>query len=54
MLYLTRKVQWVSGELFTHYADWLISSCSETIFDCMSGGIPHQHCMDTIYAIKQE
>lgn len=47
------RYKWVSGELFTYYADWLIPSCYETIFDCMSGGIPHKHCMDTIYAIKQ-
>ena len=48
------RYKWVSGELFTHYADWLIASCTEVIFDCRSGGIPHQHCMDTMYAIKQE
>ena len=42
-----------SGELFTHYADWLIASCSERIFPCNSGGIPHRHCMDTLLAIKQ-
>ena len=45
--------KWVSGELFTYYADWLIPSCYETIFDCMSGGTPHKHCMDTMYAVKQ-
>lgn len=45
--------KWVSGELFSYYADWLISSCYETIFDCMSGGTPHKHCMDTMYAVKQ-
>ena len=45
--------KWVSGELFTYYADWLITSCYETVFDCMSGGTPHKHCMDTMYAIKQ-
>ena len=45
--------KWVSGELFTYYANWLIPSCYETIFDCMSGGIPHKHCMDTMYAVKQ-
>ena len=48
------RYKWISGELFTHYADWLIASCGETIFDCMSGGVPHRHCMDTIYAVKQE
>lgn len=45
--------KWISGELFTYYADWLITSCCEIIFDCMSGGIPHKHCMDIIYARKQ-
>ena len=47
------RYKWVSGELFTYYADWLIMSCNEDVFDCMSGGIPHKHCMDTIYAMKQ-
>ena len=47
------RYKWVSGELFTYYADWLIASCDEHIFDCMSGGVPHQHCMDTMYALKQ-
>lgn len=47
------RYKWASGELFTHYADWLILSCGEHIFDCMSGGTPHKHCMDTIYALKQ-
>ena len=47
------RYNWSSGELFTYYADWLITSCNETVFDCMSGGIPHKHCMDTMYAIKQ-
>lgn len=47
------RYKWVSGELFAYYADWLIASCSETIFDCMSDGIPHKHCMDTIYALKR-
>lgn len=43
---------WISGELFTYYADWLITSCDEVIFDCMSGSVAHKHCMDTLYAIK--
>ena len=47
------RYKWVSGELFTYYADWLIVHCEEKIFDCMSGGSPHRHCMDTLYAIKQ-
>jgi tellurite methyltransferase len=47
------RYKWISGELFSYYADWLIASCSEDIFDCMSGGIPHKHCMDTLYARRQ-
>lgn len=47
------RYKWVSGELFTYYADWLITCCQETVFDCMSGGTPHKHCMDTLYALKQ-
>ena len=47
------RYKWISGELFTYYADWLIPSCSEVVFDCMSGGKPHKHCMDTMYAMKQ-
>ncbi len=41
---------WRSGELFTYYADWVIEECGERIFDCSSSGIPHRHCMDTVYA----
>ena len=47
------RFKWVSGELFSYYADWLIAFCEEKIFDCMSGGTPHKHCMDTLYAVKQ-
>ena len=47
------RYKWISGELFTYYADWRITSCYETIFKCKSGGVPHKHCMDTIYAMKQ-
>lgn len=39
---------WVSGELFTYYRDWLLEECRETVFDCRSGGIGHKHCMDTV------
>lgn len=48
------RYKWVSGELFSYYADWLIAHCEEKVFDCMSGGSPHKHCMDTLYAIKQK
>ncbi len=44
---------WISGELFGLYHDWRFEICGETVFDCMSGGVPHKHCMDTIIAVKQ-
>lgn len=44
--------KWISGELFTYYSDWLFRSCDEVVFDCMSGGIPHKHCMDMLIAEK--
>jgi len=44
---------WKSGELFLHYADWLIRSCNEIVFDCDSSGIPHKHCMDIIMAERK-
>lgn len=43
---------WISGELFTWYREWVIEDCREEIFDCNSSGIPHKHCMDTIFARK--
>ncbi len=43
---------WSSGELFTHYHDWLIDDCSEEIFDCYSSGVLHQHAMNKIFAKK--
>jgi tellurite methyltransferase len=44
--------KWISGEIFTHYSDWKIKYCEEAIFDCMSGGIPHQHAVNRIIAKK--
>lgn len=44
---------WKSGELATHYSDWLLHEMSEAIFDCNSSGIPHRHCMDTVIAQKK-
>ena len=41
---------WLSGELLTLYHDWKIEYCTEEIFDCMSGGIPHQHAMSRMIA----
>ncbi|MCH5192376.1 MAG: methyltransferase domain-containing protein [Oscillospiraceae bacterium] len=46
------KCRWVSGELFGYYTDWRLHSCNEVIFDCMSGGVPHKHCMDIMIAEK--
>ena len=46
------KYRWVSGGLFGYYTDWRLHSCNEVIFDCMSGGIPHKHCMDIMIAEK--
>lgn len=43
---------WHSGELFGYYHDWIFHTCSEEIFDCNSGGMPHKHCMDTLIAQK--
>ena len=43
---------WHSGELMGHYADWLLRTSTETIFDCQSAGIPHKHCMDVVIAEK--
>ncbi len=45
---------WMSGELFTHYAEWKIEYCTEEIFDCMSSGVPHQHAANRILARKME
>lgn len=44
--------KWISGELITHYHDWLIQESSEVIFDCNSSGIPHKHAMNKIIAQK--
>lgn len=41
---------WRSGQLFTEYYDWRITLMEENIFDCNSGGFPHQHCMDVMIA----
>ena len=45
---------WRSGELYMHYHDWLLHKTEETIFDCQSGGIPHQHCVNVMIAEKTE
>ena len=47
-----KRYNWKSGELFTLYHDWYIESCFEEVFDCNSGGVPHKHAMNTLYARK--
>ncbi len=39
-----------SGELMSHYWDWEILYCTEKVFDCMSGDIPHKHVVNRIIA----
>lgn len=46
--------RFVSGELFTHYHDWKIDLCNEAIFDCMSGGVPHQHASNRMIARRMQ
>ena len=43
---------WLSGELLTYYHDWRIEFCAEEIFDCMSGGVPHEHAVNRMIAGK--
>jgi len=43
---------WYSGTLARCYHDWRFLKCEETIFDCTSGGTPHQHCMNVLIAEK--
>lgn len=45
---------WHSGELQGMYCDWLFRANDEIIFDCDSGGVPHQHCMDILIAEKMD
>lgn len=44
---------WLSGELAGYYHDWFFHKNEEIIFDCRSGGIPHQHCMNVLIAEKK-
>lgn len=44
--------QWKSGELFTHYHDWKLETCTEEIFDCNSSGVWHKHAVNKIIARK--
>ena len=46
---------WRSGELFSYYHDWhFLSTLTEVIFGCDSGGVPHRHCMDMLIAEPTE
>ena len=46
-----KEFYWQTGELFSHYrGNWRIELCEESIFDCDSSGVPHQHCMDMMIA----
>lgn len=47
------RYEWKSGELFTCYHDWYMHRIDEELFDCNSGGVPHQHCMDIMVAEKR-
>lgn len=47
------RYEWKSGELFTYYHDWHFLRMDEDLFDCNSGGVPHQHCMDIMIAEKR-
>lgn len=49
----TNAYVWKSGELLSHYHNWLIESSPEVIFDCNSSGIPHQHAMSKVFARKK-
>lgn len=44
---------WRSGQLLTYYHDWFIENFSESVFDCNSSGILHQHALNQIYARKK-
>lgn len=44
--------EWRSGELLAKYHDWLVEWSIEEIFDCMSSGVPHRHCVNRVIARK--
>lgn len=45
--------KWISGEILTYYHDWKIELFAEEVFDCLSGGQPHQHAVNKIIARKE-
>lgn len=45
--------KWLSGELLTYYHYWRIEFSTEEIFDCLSGGVPHQHAVNRMVARRE-
>jgi len=43
---------WSSGELLNFYQDWRIEKFIEEIKNCTSGGVPHEHSHNRIWARK--
>jgi len=43
---------WKSGQLLSLYEDWFIAGCEEYVFDCNSGGVPHKHAANRVFAQK--
>ena len=43
---------WTTGELLSLYQDWRIETFLEEIKKCNSGGIPHEHSHNRIWAKK--
>lgn len=41
-----------SGEIFTYYHDWDFLTFEETVIDCNSSGVMHQHCVNIMLAVK--
>jgi tellurite methyltransferase len=41
---------WKSGQLATYFHDWYIEQCPEYVFDCNSGGKPHKHAANRLFA----
>lgn len=46
--------EWRSGELLGKYHDWRVEWSIEEVFDCMSSGVPHQHCVNRVIARMPE
>jgi tellurite methyltransferase len=44
--------EWRSGELLGRDHDCRIEWSTEEVFDCMSSGVPHQHCANRVIARK--